>query len=126
MTPRSPKSPAALCTVAALALAASACTNASSNGTPPAQTGLRTATTYQGTDFTKNEPVNAPGVTSTEIHLGMITSKTNPVGGDNVLLSDGIQGYFDLVNSQGGVWGRKLKITSKRDDQTVNNLNQTQ
>jgi len=127
MTSRVPKSLAALCTAAALALAASGCTNASStNGAAPSATGSQTATTYQGTDFTKNEPVNAPGVTSTEIHVGSITSKTNPIGGDNFLLNDGIKAYFDVVNGQGGVWGRKLKLTSERDDQTASNLNQTQ
>ena len=119
MTSRVPKSLGALCTVAALALAAGACTNASSgNGAAPSDTGSQTATTYTGTDFTKNEPVNAPGVTATEIHVGSITSKTNPIGGDNFLLNDGINAYFDVVNGQGGVWGRKLKLTSERDDQT--------
>src|SRR4051812_14126762 len=105
MTSRFPKSLAALCAAAALVLAASACTNASSTGgATPSGTGSRTATTYQGTDFTKNEPVNAPGVTSTEIHVATITSKTNPIGGDNFLLNDGINAYFDVVNGQGGVW----------------------
>ena len=51
--------------------------------TPPTDTtGGGTVTTFTGTDFTKNVPVNAPGVTSTEIHVGSITSKTNPLGGD--------------------------------------------
>jgi ABC-type branched-subunit amino acid transport system substrate-binding protein len=117
----------ALCCVTALVIAASACTNAtSSKSAPPNGGSSHTATTYTGTDFTKNEPVSAPGVTATEIHVGSITSKTNPIGGDNFLLNDGIKAYFDVVNGQGGVWGRKLKLTSERDDQTVGNLNQTQ
>src|SRR5690242_19507424 len=111
---------ATICSVAALSLAASACTNASSSKSATSSgTESRTATTYQGTDFTINQPVTAPGVTSSEIHVATITSKTNPIGGDNGLLNDGIQGYFDLVNSKGGVWGRQLKISSKRDDATV-------
>ena len=127
MQSRSRRFTATICSVAALSLAASACTNASSSkGAAPSETGSATATTYQGTDFTTNQPVNAPGVTSTEIHVATITSKTNPIGGDNVLLNDGIQGYFDLVNSKGGIWGRQLKITNKHDDQTVANLNETQ
>ena len=65
-------------------------------------------------------------MTSTEIHVGSITAKTNPVGGDYDLLNDGIKAYFDVVNSKGGVWGRKLKLTSERDDQTVNNLTETE
>ena len=85
-----------------------------------------TVTTFAGNDFTKNIPVNAPGVTATEIHVGSITSKTNPIGGDNGLLNDGIKAYFDVVNAKGGVWGRKLKLTSERDDQTGNNLTETE
>jgi ABC-type branched-subunit amino acid transport system substrate-binding protein len=114
--------------VAVFALAAGACTNASDGGgggTATTGAGSQPATTYQGTDFSTNQPVDAPGVTDTEIHVGSITSKTNPIGGDNGLLNDGIEGYFDLVNSQGGVWGRQLKLTSQRDDNTVNNLNET-
>ena len=83
-------------------------------------------TTFAGTNFSTNQPVNASGVTSSEIHVGSITSKTNPVGGDNFLLNDGIKGYLDVVNSKGGVWGRQLKLTSERDDGTVNNLTQTE
>src|SRR5436853_5556832 len=106
--------------VAALSLAASACTNASSAKSAPSPgTESRPATTYQGTDFTTNQPVNAPGVTDTEIHVGSITSKTNPIGGDNGLLDDGIKGYFDVVNGKGGVWGRQLKLTTELDDNTV-------
>jgi len=53
---RSRKPLAALCALAALALA-SACTNASSTDqAQPTDTGSNTATTYTGTDFTKNEP----------------------------------------------------------------------
>src|SRR5262245_1844893 len=127
MTSRIPKLPAALCIAFALVLTATACTNASDGGdAAPTDTGPKTATTYQGSDFTINQPVEAPGVTDTEIHVGSLTSKTNPVGGDYDLLNDGIEAYFDVVNAQGGVWGRQLKLTSKRDDQTVNNLNQAQ
>src|SRR4051812_12209633 len=76
MTFRTSKSLAAVCAVAALALAASACTNASSTDqAQPNASGSRTGTTYTGTDFTKNEPVTAPGVTPTEIHVATITSK---------------------------------------------------
>ena len=79
-------------------------------------------TTYTGTDFRKNVPVEAPGVSSTEIHVGSVASITSPVGGDYGRLNNGIDAYFDLVNSRGGVWGRTLKLTTKEDDQTVNDL----
>ena len=117
---------AVLCGVALLTL--SACSNSGSTTaatTPPAN-GSRTATTYAGSNYTTDVPVSAPGVTSTEIDVGSITSKTNPLGTNNSVLDDGIKGYFDLVNAKGGVWGRKLKLSTELDDQTVDNLNVTQ
>src|SRR2546425_4391741 len=116
----------ALVPLAVLGLALGACSNTSDKGTTTGTTSGGPVTTFSGTDFTKNVPVDAPGVTSTEIHVGSITSKTNPIGGDNVLLNDGIEAYFDVINSKGGIWGRKLKVTSKRDDLTVANLPQTE
>ena len=110
----------------ALVLLVAACGNASSSGkSAPTNTGS-TVTTFTGTDFTKNVPVNAPGVSSTEIHVGAVTSKTNPVGGDPDNLNVGIKAYFDHINSQGGIYGRKLKLTSERDDATVQNSTQVQ
>ena len=127
MQARTRKLSAALCSFAALSLVLGACTNSSNGGSPaPATNGSNTATTYQGTNFTTNVPVTAPGVSSNEIDVGSITSKTNPLGGDNALLNDGIKAYFDQVNSQGGVWGRKLKLKTTLDDMTVDNQNVTQ
>ncbi len=114
----------------ALVLATAACSNASSNGNSgnaaSGTTAGGPATTFTGTDFTKNVPVNAPGVTSTAIHVGAITSKTNPLGTDVGIFDDGIEAYFDSVNSTGGIYGRKLALTSKRDDQTANNATQVE
>jgi len=70
--------------------------------------------------------VNEPGVTSTEIRVGGVTSKTNPLNGPYASSFDGVQAYFDMINSQGGMYGRKLKIVAKRDDQVTNNLRETQ
>jgi branched-chain amino acid transport system substrate-binding protein len=41
-------------------------------------------------------------------------------------LNNGIDAYFDLINSKGGIYGRQLKLTSKRDDQTSNNATSAQ
>jgi branched-chain amino acid transport system substrate-binding protein len=73
-------------------------------------------------------PVNEPGVTATEINVGGVTSKTNPLGGDYASAFDGVQAYFDMVNASKdkGIYGRKLKITSKRDDQVGMNRQEVQ
>ncbi|MFN8037497.1 MAG: ABC transporter substrate-binding protein [Acidimicrobiia bacterium] len=70
--------------------------------------------------------VDQPGVTPTEIKVGGVVSKTNPLNGPYASAFDGVQAYFDMVNSQGGVYGRKLKLVAKRDDQVANNLRETQ
>jgi len=56
-----------------------------------------------------------PGVTDNEILLGTYT----PLTGPNVVLSlstEGMEAYFEHINSQGGVHGRKIAL-KKGDDQ---------
>jgi branched-chain amino acid transport system substrate-binding protein len=73
-------------------------------------------------------PVNQPGVTSTEINVGGVAAKTNPLGGDYAGAFDGVQAYFNMVNASKdkGIYGRKLRLTSKRDDQVGNNRQEVQ
>jgi branched-chain amino acid transport system substrate-binding protein len=63
--------------------------------------------------------VDHPGVTDTEIRVGGVVSKTNPLGGDYASAFDGVKAYFNMVNSskEKGIYGRKLRLTSERDDQ---------
>jgi ABC-type branched-subunit amino acid transport system substrate-binding protein len=109
------------------AVIAAACSNSGSGSAKPATSATGSpATVYRGNNFTQDIPVKAPGVSSTEIDVGSIVSITNPVGGNYGLMNDGIKAYFDLVNSRGGMYGRKLKLTSERDDQLSNDRNQAQ
>jgi branched-chain amino acid transport system substrate-binding protein len=126
-SPRSRRRAAPTAAVAcALALIMTACGNAhDNNGATGTSTG-GPVTTFTGHNFSKHVTVDAPGVTANEIHVGSITSKTNPLGNDASLLNDGIEAYFNVVNASGGVWGRKLKLTSTRDDQTANNATETE
>jgi len=73
-------------------------------------------------------PVNQPGVTQTEINVGGVVSKTNPLGGDYASAFDGVQAYFNMVNASKdkGIYGRKLNLTSKRDDQVGMNRQEVQ
>ena len=51
-----------------------------------------------------------PGVTDTEILLGShFALSQSPAAAYSVIL-DGMRAYFDYVNSQGGVYGRKIKM----------------
>ncbi len=59
-----------------------------------------------------------PGVTKTEIRVGGYASPPNDTL--NVSYPDGFEGaqaYFDKVNKEGGVFGRKLKLAEKASDQ---------
>jgi ABC-type branched-subunit amino acid transport system substrate-binding protein len=113
-----------IATLAVVALAAAACANSNAGTTKHSGTATTThtdggsVTSIQGGNF---PPVDAPGVTPTEIRVSGVTSTTNPVGGLYGTAADGVQAYFDMVNSQGGVYGRKLVLVNRHDDQLANN-----
>ena len=73
-------------------------------------------------------PVDQPGVTQTEINVGGVVSKTNPLGGDYASTFDGVKAYFNMVNASKnkGIYGRKLNLSSERDDQVAQNLQEVQ
>lgn len=91
-----------------------------------AMTGTTAAVAEAKTPKATFPVVNQPGVSATEIRVGGVVSKTNPLNGPYASAFDGVQAYFNMVNSQGGLYGRKLKIVSRRDDQIANNLRETQ
>src|SRR5450631_989703 len=78
----------------------------------------------------QNPPVNQPGVTISEIHVGGVATVTgDPTGqGQKTAAAfDGVKAYFDYINTtQRGVYGRKLVLTSKRDDGLGNNRSEVQ
>ena len=104
----------------AVALAAAACSNTKGGKVTTATTAHPTATTGAFVH------VNEPGVSDTEIHVGSITSTTNPLGGNYGELNAGIKAYFEMVDAAGGLYGRKLRLTSERDDAVANNQAQVQ
>jgi branched-chain amino acid transport system substrate-binding protein len=56
------------------------------------------------------------GVTPSEITLGMFTMLTGAVSYFGIELRDGALLYFDTVNQQGGVNGRKIKVVVEDDE----------
>jgi branched-chain amino acid transport system substrate-binding protein len=109
---------------AVIALTVAACGNSESDNKPttqPTNPGGSSVTTVGAADLQKNVPVDAPGVSDDEIGVAVITATTNFLGGYYGEYADGIQAYFDYVNSQGGIYGRQLKIAKHRDDQMTNN-----
>jgi len=111
---------------AVIALLTVACGNAGSdkNGSVPQTTkpGTPPITEVTGADLKKNVPLSGvQGVTDDEIKVAVITAGSNPLAGDYTTYKDGIQAYFNMINEQGGIYGRKLVISSDRNDGFVNN-----
>lgn len=76
----------------------------------------------------QNPPVDQPGVTNTEIRVGGVATVSNdPTGNTLGTAFDGTEAYFDYINSTAnGVCGRKLVLSSKRDDTLANNRQEVQ
>ncbi len=98
----------------ALALVGAACSNSESGSS------TTTTSADSGGDETL-VAVDAPGVTDSEIHVEGVASITNPIGGSYATAADGVNAYFAMVNSEGGVHGRQLVLDGVRDDKAVNN-----
>jgi hypothetical protein len=64
-----------------------------------------------------------PGVSDEEITVGAIGTKSNNILGTCILdcYVTGIEAYFDMVNADGGVHGRRLVIGETLDDELFNN-----
>jgi branched-chain amino acid transport system substrate-binding protein len=105
--------------IAAVVLVAAACSNSESSGGSTTTSGGGSGTT--ASDSGKKVAVSAPGVTDTEIRVGSVASVTNPLGGKYQNAALGTQAYFDMVNSEGGIYGRKLVLATTRDDKVSNN-----
>ena len=106
----------------AVALLAAAC------GNSPAKTSNSSAPSTPGSGTTDGPQVevSASGVSATEIRVGGVVSATNPIGGKYSDAFDGVQAYFDMVNDQGGLYGRRLVLAAKRDDKLANNKSEVQ
>ena len=59
---------------------------------------------------------NVPGVSSTEIVLGMQLPQTGGASPGYNKIDDAARAYFDYVNSKGGVNGRNIKLVVKNDE----------
>ena len=94
--------------VAVLVLVATACANSGGKKSSANKTGTTTGGQVVHVD--------QPGVSDTEIRVGAVTSKTNPLGGNYGDLDLGIKAYFAMVNAGGGIYNRKLNLASERDD----------
>jgi branched-chain amino acid transport system substrate-binding protein len=58
-----------------------------------------------------NDPNQTRGVTDAEIRIGtLLPLSGNPAAAWGIALGQGMQVYFDYINDNGGIYGRKLKL----------------
>ena len=60
-------------------------------------------------------PSVSPGVTDTEVVIGVTTPLTGPAAGWGVSISGGMRAWADHINRNGGIHGRKIKLIIKDD-----------
>jgi branched-chain amino acid transport system substrate-binding protein len=53
---------------------------------------------------------NSDGVTATSITVGSIASLSGPIPADFAPVIEGVEAYFDMVNANGGVYGRQILL----------------
>jgi ABC-type branched-subunit amino acid transport system substrate-binding protein len=102
-----------------VALVATACGNSTGDGGAADTT--QKADIGDSTDTGEFVSVTAPGVSDTEIRVGGVAAVTNPLGGKYGDAFTGVQAYFDMINSEGGIYERQLVLAEEADDKLVNN-----
>jgi branched-chain amino acid transport system substrate-binding protein len=90
-----------------VALGAAACSSSGSSGASGS-----TGSTASGTS---GNTASAPGVTTSGISVGIITSTTGVAGPNFVHYADGARARFDAANAAGGINGRKVSLTAVDD-----------
>lgn len=121
--------------LAAFALVAASCGNSDSGSTDSAGNSDSTERAEnvdngQVSDARDDEfvAVDQPGVTDDTITVSGVASTTNPLGGKYGTIFDGVQAYFAMVNSEGGIYQRELVLPddNEHDDQLSMNQQEVQ
>ncbi len=101
----------ALALVAAVTVA-----GCSSSTATPTTTSTSTTSSTSTSATSGSSGADSPGVTKTAINVGAISTLTGSIAADFNGLSPGIQAYFDMINAEGGINGRKLVLAYNLDD----------
>jgi ABC-type branched-subunit amino acid transport system substrate-binding protein len=67
------------------------------------------------TPATPAQDASTTGITSNSVTVGNVSIISGPVPGLFEGASIGVKAYFDMINAQGGVYGRKLYVDAKDD-----------
>jgi len=112
--------------VLVLALVAVSCSNSKDSSTATTTAAKGSTGAPAGGEKTRNTfkaISGVPGVTDKDISFTAIGTKQNNPLGTCILdcYTDGIKAYFAYRNSEGGIYGRKLKLNPPVDDQLAQN-----
>jgi branched-chain amino acid transport system substrate-binding protein len=83
---------------------------------PPSTTPSTGASSTTPTTVGTASATGSPGVTATSINVGAISTRTGAIAADFDGLVPGVQAYFDMINAEGGINGRKLNLAYDLDD----------
>lgn len=75
-----------------------------------------TTSAKQSLDCPAGRGTGAPGVTRTQIKVAAISTLSGVLAADFGSLVPGVKAYFDMVDSHGGVDGRKIVLSYNLDD----------
>jgi branched-chain amino acid transport system substrate-binding protein len=106
---------AAICGMVVAAVLIASCSSSSSSGTTTTTSTAPTTSTTSSSSTTAGGS-SAPGVSATAIKIGTIATETGSLASNFDAFTPGMQAYFDMVNANGGINGRKLNIAYSLDD----------
>ena len=112
MSFRGTKSLACVGVIAAVGLIASGCGSSSSKTSTTSSSGGSSATSSSSGG---NGGATAPGVTATTITFGTHQPLTGPAAPGYSEIAPASQAFFNYVNANGGVYGRKINLIIKDD-----------
>jgi branched-chain amino acid transport system substrate-binding protein len=98
---------------ASVVLVAAACSNSPGNAVTTTTTTIIAPGPSRGT---VPSPTGTPGVSPTKIVVGALATESGTLAGQFASVVNGAQAYFDYVNANGGVDGRKIDLAYNLDD----------
>jgi branched-chain amino acid transport system substrate-binding protein len=101
--------PAVIIALVALALPLIACGSGGKGASTPGPSA--TPSTPSATTPAPTSSGPSPGVSNTEIKIGtLLPLSQSPAAAWGVPISKGMKAYFDYINAQGGIYGRKINF----------------
>jgi ABC-type branched-subunit amino acid transport system substrate-binding protein len=104
----------------ALLLVAAACSSSKKSSSTATTAGSTGSSSPPATQSTAGNTASDVGITPTQITIGNIVTLTGPVPGLFAGGAAGTDAYFQYINSQGGVFGRKLVLKTGDDGLSCN------